>query len=138
MTLAFAGTIPEPRVACLRERITELRTDPIPLVLDRLGHFASAQVTWIGPRQPPAALEELAGRAARLCTDCGIRVDTGTFRPHVTLRRFAQPPEHQVASPPVTWEAADVVLIESGRAGNPGPYRVLARAGISSSRPPES
>lgn len=138
LTLAFAGTIPEPRVACLRERIGELQTAPIPLHLDRLGHFARARVTWIGPRRVPAALEALATRATELCSACGTPVHTDVFRPHVTLRRYASHPEHEIASPPVDWDAREVVLIESGDAGRPGPYRILARTGISSSESPGS
>ncbi|WP_019627128.1 RNA 2',3'-cyclic phosphodiesterase [Thioalkalivibrio sp. ALJT] len=128
LTLAFAGPIPATRAKCLSAGITQLATDTIELTLDQLGHFSGPRITWIGPSAPPQALATLAERAQALCDDCSI--DTGPaqpFRPHVSLRRHADPPSQDRIDPPVCWRAATVVLVESGSNGHPGRYRILAR-----------
>ena len=127
LTLAFAGTVPAEQADCLRVRIHELRSDPIPLTLDRLGHFARPRVTWLGPADPPPALGTLAEQALGLCRECGIQADERPFHPHVTLRRHARPPATDTPPVPIHWQAATVVLIESGQEGRPGPYRILAQ-----------
>ncbi|WP_017942303.1 MULTISPECIES: RNA 2',3'-cyclic phosphodiesterase [unclassified Thioalkalivibrio] len=128
LTLAFAGTIPAGQADCLSDRIEALACPPLDLTLDHLGHFARPRITWIGPSEPPAALLALADRAQALCRECGI--DTGPprpFRPHVSLRRHAAPPVHERIETPLHWAADTIVLIESGRDGHPGSYRILAR-----------
>ncbi|MFI9652984.1 2'-5' RNA ligase family protein [Guyparkeria halopsychrophila] len=77
----------------------------------------------------PAEIERLAAEARGLCLACGVRADTWPFVPHVTLRRFTQPPAASVVETPVHWYADRLALIESGRHGHPGPYRVIATAG---------
>ena len=128
LTLAFAGTIPVGQADCLAGRITELACAPIDLTLDHLGHFTGPRITWAAPAEPPAALTDLAEQAHALCNDCGI--DLGPprpFRPHVSLRRHAAPPDTERIEPPLRWLADTIALIESGKDGHPGPYRILAR-----------
>lgn len=127
LTLAFPGTIKAAQAACLAERLSSLRFDPIPILLDRLGYFPRAKVAWAGPSQPPEALGQLAERARGLCLACGIEIADRPFQPHVTLRRFARPPSQVVLDEPLHWFADTLVLVESGRDGHPGPYRLLAR-----------
>lgn len=127
LTLAFPGTVESARAACLAERLSSLRFDPIPIVLDRVDHFERARMAWVGPSRSPAALDQLADRARGLCLACGVETDDQPFRPHVSLRRFARAPERPGLDEPIHWFADTLVLIESGNNGNPGPYRLLAR-----------
>ncbi|MFW5954673.1 MAG: RNA 2',3'-cyclic phosphodiesterase [Guyparkeria sp.] len=130
LTLAFPGNVPTDRVDCLVAGLDRLRTRPIPLVLDRVGHFSGARVAWIGPSRVPAALQQLAGAAHQLCADCDIEIEGRRFVPHVTLRRGATVPAARHFHPvPVRWCTNSVALIESGDNGRPGPYRVVARVG---------
>lgn len=132
LTLAFAGTIPAPQADCIAREIGTLVQEAFPLTLDRLGHFERARVSWIGPSETPAALGTLAARAQDLGRACGATPDNHPFQPHVTLRRFARPPERERPERPIHWSATEVVLIESGQGGHPGPYKVLARTRLSS------
>ncbi|WP_018872713.1 RNA 2',3'-cyclic phosphodiesterase [Thioalkalivibrio sp. ALJ16] len=128
LTLAFAGRVAGAQAACLSAGIRQLATNPIELTLDRLGHFAGPRITWIGPSTAPPALSALAERARDLCRDCGIDLGPARpFRPHVSLRRHADPPARERVEPPVCWRADTVVLVESGRDGHPGAYRLLAQ-----------
>ena len=126
LTLAFPGTIEARQADCLAERLASLPADSIPILLDRLGHFAGARVAWLGPSRVPPALARLAAEARGLCLACGVETDDRPFVPHVTLRRFARAPGGATIEPPIHWFAETVVLIESGHDGHPGPYRLLA------------
>lgn len=126
LTLAFAGNVTVEQADCLGQRLGRLRLPTIPVLLDRFGHFERPGITWIGPSQPIGSLDRLAADARALCAGCGIEPDVQPFVPHVSLRRFAQPPSTPGPAIPIHWFATRVVLIESGRHGHPGPYRVLA------------
>jgi len=126
LTLAFIGVVTSAQVACLAGRIDALRLRPLALNLDRIGHFDRARVTWVGPSHPPDRLMLLARQAHDLCRDCDIAIRTQPFHPHVTLRRFARSPAHTLDFSSIQWSADRVVLIESGRNGAPGAYRILA------------
>ncbi len=128
LTLAFAGNVAVEQADCLGQRLGRLRLSTIPVLLDRFGHFERPGLTWIGPSQSIDSLDRLAGDARALCAGCGIAPDGQPFVPHVSLRRFAQPPSVPGPVSPIHWFATRVVLIESGRHGHPGTYRVLARA----------
>ncbi|MDG4868138.1 RNA 2',3'-cyclic phosphodiesterase [Guyparkeria sp. 1SP6A2] len=127
LTLAFAGNVAVDRADCLAQKLGRLRLPTIAILLDRFGHFEGPGVTWIGPSRPIESLDRLAADARALCAGCGIEPDAQPFAPHVSLRRFAEPPSALGPASPVHWFATRVVLIESGRRGHPGPYRVLAR-----------
>ncbi|WP_018861802.1 MULTISPECIES: RNA 2',3'-cyclic phosphodiesterase [unclassified Thioalkalivibrio] len=132
LTLAFAGTMPATQADCIAQEIGTLEQEVFPLTLDRLGHFERARVSWIAPSRVPAELDALANRARDLTRTCGATPEDHPFRPHVTLRRFALPPESNQPQHPIQWNADEVVLIESGQGGSPGPYRVIARTRLSS------
>ena len=127
LTLAFPGTIDAPRADCLAARLPSLHFDPIPILLDRVGHFEGPRVAWTGTSRPPRELDQLAARARGLCLACGVATDDRPFEPHVSLRRHARPPAGPELAEPIHWFADTLALIESGSHGHPGPYRVLAR-----------
>lgn len=127
LTLAFPGTIDAERADRLAERLSSLHFDPIPILLDRVGHFERARVVWAGPSRCPEALSRLAERARGLCLACGTETDARPFEPHVSLRRFARPPAGTELAEPIHWFADTLVLVESGHNGHPGPYRLMAR-----------
>ena len=130
LTLAFPGAVAAERVDCLTAGLERLHTRPFRLILDQLGYFAAARVTWVGPSRPPDRLQGLAERAKALCEDCGIELDSRPFVPHVTLRRGSQNlPDDAVSVEPIDWRVTTVALVESGNNGHPGAYRVLARTG---------
>lgn len=127
LTVAFPGNVGIEVADCLTERLESLAFSPVPILLDRLGYFPGPRVTWLGPSRVPEELEHLASEARGLCLACGVPTDPGTFVPHVTLRRFTRPPVSSVVETPIHWYADRLALVESGRHGHPGPYRLLAR-----------
>jgi len=124
LTLAFPGTVSAAKVAEMSAQAGRLRPPKIRLVLDRLGWFPRPRVAWIGPSQAVPELEALAVELKGLCEASGVRMEDREFRPHVTLRRFVT----RFASfdvEPMEWRPGEMVLIESGQSGHPGPYQVL-------------
>lgn len=124
LTLAFPGVVSAAKVADMSARAEQLRPPEIRLVLDRLGWFPRPRVAWIGPSQAVPELEALAAELHHLCEASGVRMEDRAFRPHVTLRRFVTHFE-SIDVQPLEWRPGEMVLIESGKDGHPGPYRVL-------------
>ncbi len=124
LTLAFPGTVTAAKVAEMVERTDALRLPQIRLVLEELGWFRRPRVAWVGPAQAEPELEALAVRLNELCRATGVAMEDRPFRPHVTLRRFVTRFE-SVSIEPLDWRPREMVLIESGQGGHPGPYRVL-------------
>lgn len=126
LTLAFAGTVTATQLAALRRAADSVRAPPFALRLDRLDGFEAARVQWLGPSQPPEALRTLAGQLQQGCRQAGIALTDDDFEPHVTLRRDCRIPIREAVAP-IEWPVSDFALIESGQAGRPGAYRMLAR-----------
>lgn len=124
LTLAFPGTVGAPVLGALIAQGDAVRAPRCKLVLDRLGYFPRPKVAWLGSSGPVPLLEDLAARLRWACEVCGVKMEDRPFRPHVTLRRFVTRFEPGPVEP-VEWSAREMVLIESGQAGQPGPYRVL-------------
>ncbi len=124
LTLAFPGTVPAAVVTELCQRADALNAPTMRLRLDRLGYFPRPRVAWLGPSESPVALADLAAVLRGLCAQSGVTMEDRPFQAHVTLRRdvkrFAAIPVE-----PLDWPVRRMVLIESGRGGHPGPYRVL-------------
>jgi len=125
LTLAFPGTVPSDVVSRLIDSMPSIEVPAIRLRLDALGYFARPRIAWVGPSDVPETLIELASALHVLCAEAGVCVESGPFRPHVSLRRGVthfQP----ACVPPLDWLADRIVLVESGRGGHPGSYRILA------------
>ncbi|AHE97906.1 RNA 2',3'-cyclic phosphodiesterase [Thioalkalivibrio paradoxus] len=135
LTLAFAGVVATPVVTRIARDADRLVRPAVRLTLDHLGHFRRPRIAWVGPSETPAALDALAQSLSGICRDAGVQMDDRPFRPHVTLRRFVT---RMTSGPiePIDWVAPEMVLIESGRGGHPGPYRVLQRWRLAEGAPP--
>lgn len=134
LTLAFPGTVHAAKVAELSAYADALQPPQIRLVLNRLGWFPRPRVAWIGPTEVAPELDGLAGTLHELCKARGIKMEERPFRPHVTLRRFVTTFAPRDVEP-LDWRPAQMVLIESGQGGHPGPYRVLRSWPLPSGRP---
>ena len=82
------------------------------ITLDSLGLFHHAQVAWIGPSQPPAALLALEAALRIGVTRLALPLEARPYRPHVSLYRKARSlPPHD--APPITLQARELHLYES-------------------------
>jgi 2'-5' RNA ligase len=92
VTCAFMARVPDGAADDLEEVLTAVaaRTPPFTLTVDGAGAFPdpdAAKVLWLGVTGGGPELGELAVRCRNAASGCGIEVDGGRFRPHVTVAR---------------------------------------------------
>ena len=124
VTLAFLGSVPEPRLAELsaiaRRAAAAFPGDALPIAvsLQTLEHWAKAQVLTILERKDKAqASASFAPALARILSTetaaAGFSPDLKPFRVHVTVaRKVARPPRQDVMRE-VQWSFDAFALIES-------------------------
>jgi RNA 2',3'-cyclic 3'-phosphodiesterase len=97
------------------------------VVLDRLDWWRRAAVLVASPSAPPPALVAAQADLRARLKGRGFRVDSRSFRPHVTLARkvVAPPPPARPAS--VVWRITELALVESVAAPGGSRYTPLAR-----------
>ena len=61
------------------------------LTLDDAGHWPRSRVVWLGSRQPPRGLLQLANLLRAQAARSGCHQSAQPFHPHVTLLRNAAP-----------------------------------------------
>jgi 2'-5' RNA ligase len=93
VTLLFLGTVPEERMADLRDAVGTAvgPTSPLTLRLAGAGHFGAGrrpQVFWAGVDGDVAALTEVADRLRGAARHLGLPVEDRPFRAHLTLGRW--------------------------------------------------
>lgn len=93
LTLLFLGTVPEERVAPLREALGAAVAGTPPMTLrfaggGRFGSRRRPQVAWAGVEGDVAPLTELAGRLTRAARRLKLPVEDRPFRAHLTLGRW--------------------------------------------------
>lgn len=123
MTLAFLGEQPSTLLPVLKEILTDLPREEIPLVLDRIGYFTKKRIAWAGMHQVPDTLISLPERLAAELAKHGISCPSD-FKPHVTLARDAQAPA-DIPFAPIRWAANKIVLVQSTTDADGVCYRVL-------------
>jgi len=98
------------------------------LTLDDAGQWLRSRVVWLGTRQPPRGLLQLANMLRAQAARSGCYQSPQPFHPHITLLRDAS---HAVAIPPPGFHWAfpvkEFVLYESRFAGGRTRYTPLQR-----------
>ncbi|KMV35064.1 RNA 2',3'-cyclic phosphodiesterase [Franconibacter pulveris] len=97
ITLAFLGDVSEEKQRILAAQASRIAQPGFQLRLDDAGHWPRSRVVWLGPRQAPRGLLQLANLLRAQAARSGCAQSPQPFHPHVTLLRNAQ---HRVALPP--------------------------------------
>ncbi len=117
LTLAFLGDVSD-----------EKRQPGFTLTLDDAGQWLRSRVVWLGTRQPPRGVLQLANMLRAQAARSGCYQSPQPFHPHITLLRDAS---HAVAIPPPgfrwTFPVTEFVLYESLFAGGRTRYTPLQR-----------
>jgi 2'-5' RNA ligase len=92
LTCAFMPRVTDGAADGLEEALGAVaaRTRPFTVTVDGAGAFPDpdeAKVLWLGVGEGATELGELAIRCRNAASSCGIEVDGGRFRPHVTIAR---------------------------------------------------
>jgi RNA 2',3'-cyclic 3'-phosphodiesterase len=128
VTLAFLGSVPESRMADLREVAHRTAVAfapgaaPLTLSLERIGYSARGQLLWVIGREgrhdatsnaPGDAAQRLAAALKSATAAAGFSPDLKPFRTHVTVaRKVAHAPAPQPMRP-LAWFFDRFCLIES-------------------------
>lgn len=114
LTLAFLGDVSEEKRQALAAMAGRIRQPGFTLTLDDAGQWLRSRVVWLGTRQPPRGLLQLANMLRAQAARSGCYQSPQPFHPHITLLRDAS---HAVAIPPPGFQWAfpvnEFVLYES-------------------------
>ena len=128
LTLAFLGEISEHKQQTLMALAGRIQQPAFTLTLDDAGHWPRSRVVWLGSRQPPRGLLQLANLLRAQAARSGCYQSPQPFHPHVTLLRNAA---HQVAIPAPgfhwTFPVTEFVLYASQFSQGRTQYQPLAR-----------
>ena len=126
LTLAFLGQIDARQVEAAQQAADCVRAPPFLLPLDHVGHFAGANVVWIGPQTLPPALAQLKAELDRELLRFGLPIERGSFTPHITcLRGVREAPD--APAPSIDWWAQEFVLVKSVLKPSGSCYSVVRR-----------
>lgn len=128
LTLAFLGEVSNEKRQALAAMAGRIRQPGFTLQLDDAGQWLRSRVVWLGTRQPPRGLLQLASMLRAQAARSGCYQSPQPFHPHITLLRDAS---HAVAIPPpgFSWHfpVTDFVLYESVFARGRTRYTPLQR-----------
>ncbi|MEL2240335.1 RNA 2',3'-cyclic phosphodiesterase [Leclercia adecarboxylata] len=128
LTLAFLGDVSPEKQRALAAMAGRIRQPGFTLTLDDAGQWLRSRVVWLGTRQPPRGLLQLANMLRAQAARSGCYQSPQPFHPHITLLRDAS---HAVAIPPPgfqwTFPVKEFVLYESRFAGGRTRYTPLQR-----------
>ncbi|KWV04121.1 RNA 2',3'-cyclic phosphodiesterase, partial [Salmonella enterica] len=85
ITLAFLGDVSAQKQRTLSELAGRFQQPGLTLTLDDAGHWPRSQVVWLGSRQPPRGLLQLANLLRAQAWRSGCPQSAQPFHPHVTL-----------------------------------------------------
>lgn len=134
ITLRFFGEVQETVAADLDAALATLAMKSFEVALEGVGAFGDQdhmRAVWAGVADSEP-LRRLAGRCETIAKRCGLKPETRTFRPHVTLAYLHYTPEARAAawvqghnllrSPP--WRARSFGLYSSWRSTEGSRYEL--------------
>lgn len=115
LTLHFLGDrVGAEALAAAATAATRVHAAPFALVLDRAGTFAGrGRPCWIGPAQPPPALDRLHAALRSELDAAGVPVAGPAFTAHVTVLRGAARQIRHTPVEPVACRFAEFSLVRS-------------------------
>lgn len=87
MTLAFLGEVSAEKQQALVDLAGRIRQPGFTLRLDDAGQWPRSRVAWLGTRQPPRGLLQLAAMLRAQAARSGCWQSPQPFHPHITLLR---------------------------------------------------
>ncbi|KEY60739.1 RNA 2',3'-cyclic phosphodiesterase [Serratia sp. DD3] len=92
LTLAFLGELSEQKERALKALAGRIVQAGFQLCLDDLGHWPRPGIVWLGTKQAPRALLQLAALLRSQAARSGCYQSPLPFHPHITLLRAATKP----------------------------------------------
>lgn len=140
VTCAFMARVADRAADDLEEALAAVaaRTEPFMITVDGGGAFPTldaAKVVWLGVTDGAQELGELAVRCRNAAISCGIEVDGGRFRPHVTIarangQRVMRWLQVLDAIGPLTWPVTRFRLVRSQLLPSGAGYQTVGEYGL--------
>nr|WP_154325299.1 RNA 2',3'-cyclic phosphodiesterase [Pantoea sp. 201603H] len=92
LTLAFLGDVSDEKALALSKQAGRIRQSPFVLNIDDAGHWPRPGIVWLGPRQAPRGLVQLADILRSQAARSGCAQSPYPFHPHISLLRNANRP----------------------------------------------
>jgi 2'-5' RNA ligase len=124
LTLAFLGEVSPDRADDLVKAADKVREAPFDLVLDRIGAFRRARVTWVGSGDPAPPLVSVEATLREALRARGFELEERPFTPHVTLVRKAEKTLAPESIEPIAWRVQEIALVSSEPGS--GAYKTMA------------
>lgn len=139
ITLQFLGNVGAEQFECVKARLGEVRSGPVPVRLGALGAFERAGVVFVDVAVG-TELAELQKRVVGATAQCGFVPEERAFHPHITLARAKGRKRFQGVPAPRSlrekpprfseFEAREFLLYESFTEPEGSKYEVRARFGL--------
>ncbi len=126
ITLNFLGSIDADTRDCMELAAADIALPPFELTLDHFGYWPRPKVMWLGCRETPEPLAQLAEELNRAGEACGLQPENRPYHPHLTLLRKAKRAP-QSPAPELLWQVNEFVLVESVSVPKGVEYRVVRR-----------
>ena len=128
LTLAFLGDVSAGKQRALAAMAGRISQPPFTLHLDDAGQWLRSRVVWLGTRQPPRGLLQLANMLRAQAARSGCYQSPQPFHPHLTLLRNAGQAV-PIPAPGFHWEipVTEFALYESRFTGGRTRYTSLQR-----------
>ncbi|CNH87958.1 RNA 2',3'-cyclic phosphodiesterase [Yersinia pekkanenii] len=92
LTLAFLGEVSSAKAQVLQQQAGRISQSGFNVTLDDIGHWPGSGVIWLGCKNPPRGLLQLAQLLRSQAARRGCYQTSLPFHPHVTLLRGAMRP----------------------------------------------
>lgn len=136
ITLQFLGSANAEQLACLKDRLGELHSVPVPVRVGALGAFERAGVVFVDV-EVGAELLALQQSIVAATLQCGFEPEERPFHPHITLARARGRKRFRAVPAPRSWRekppkfsafaAKEFLLYESFTEPAGSRYEVRAR-----------
>lgn len=113
VTLVFLGQVDAKTESVIEQLATDITVPPFELTFDNLSYWRRPKVLCLTCRQDvPEEAMLLTSALTEAAVNCGLKIDTRTYTPHITLARHAR---HlpDVKIDPIVWRAEAFCLVQS-------------------------
>lgn len=120
ITLAFLGDVSPPQLDRLTSETSDIASGPLSLTLDELGFWPRPGILWLGARDTPAPVVQLAAQLRKLSRRMQLNRERKPFVAHMTIaRRCKTPPPNSLEPPafPIRFDRFTLFESTNGRNG---------------------
>jgi len=125
ITLVFLGSIDTQQCQAIQQAASKISGQSFSLKLDRAGKWPRTKVFWLAPTSIPKELASLVMELNNSAINCGIKVESRPYSPHLTLTRKAKGSVPRLDFTPFEWTIKSFALVQSNTRQDGAVYEVI-------------